>query len=116
MTVRIDKDTAYEPDTVVYCGQKIPGTALEVPNPVIIVEVLSPSTRRLDTTSKLTGYFRLPSVAHYLIIDPTPRSGIHHARETENRIPTRIVTDGVIALDPPGLALAITDIYGDLQC
>src|SRR5438477_373632 len=39
-TVRIDEATAYEPDALVYCGQELPLTALEVPNPIIIVEVL----------------------------------------------------------------------------
>src|SRR5437899_6360863 len=47
MTIRIDDATAYEPDALVYCGEKLPPSALEVPNPVIVVEVLSPSTRRL---------------------------------------------------------------------
>ena len=68
-TVRVDEHTAYEPDALVYCGEELPQTALEVPNPVVIVEVLSPSTRRIDVSVKLAGYFRLPSVAHYLIVD-----------------------------------------------
>jgi len=32
-TVRIDEATAYEPDALVYCGEKVPATALDVPNP-----------------------------------------------------------------------------------
>jgi Uma2 family endonuclease len=55
--VRVDKSTAYEPDAQVYCGEALPPTALEVPKPVIIVEVLSQSTRRVDVTHKLAGYF-----------------------------------------------------------
>jgi Uma2 family endonuclease len=110
-TVRIDDTTAYEPDALVYCGQKLAPSTIEVPNPVIIVEVLSPSTRQVDVTLKLAGYFRLPSVAHYLIVDPTQPSVIHHSRGTGDTILTRIVTEGVIALDPPGLELALSDIY-----
>jgi Uma2 family endonuclease len=111
-TVRIDDMTAYEPDALVYCGEKLPPTALEVPNPVIVVEVLSPSTRRVDVSLKLVGYFRLPSVAHYLIVDPAQPSILHHARRTGGDILTRIITDGSIALDPPGIAIALSDIYG----
>lgn len=48
MTVRIDDATAYEPDALVYCGEELPPQALEVPNPVIVVEVLSHSTRHID--------------------------------------------------------------------
>ena len=41
MTVRIDQTTAYEPDAVVYSGEKIARSAVEVPNPLIVVEVLA---------------------------------------------------------------------------
>jgi Uma2 family endonuclease len=111
-TVRVDSLTAYEPDALVYCGEKHPPTAVEVPNPVILVEVLSPSSRRIDVSLKLAGYFRLPSVAHYLIVDPTQQSIIHHARAAGDDILTRVITAGSIALDPPGLELTLADIYG----
>jgi Uma2 family endonuclease len=111
ITVRVDDVTAYEPDALVYCGQKLPPTALEVPNPVILVEVVSQTTRQVDASLKLAGYFRLPSVAHYLIVDPTQRVILHHSRGTGDTIITRIVTEGRIALDPPGLELVLSDIY-----
>ena len=111
MTVRIDIATAYEPDALVYCGQEVAPTALEIPNPVIVVEVLSPSTRRVDTSAKVVGYFRLPSVAHYLIVDPTRPLILHHTRAAGEAIGTRIVREGIITLDPPGLELAVADVY-----
>jgi Uma2 family endonuclease len=110
-TVRVDDATAYEPDALVYCGQRLPPATIEIPDPIIVVEVLSPSTRNVDTTLKLAGYFRVRSVAHYLIIDPTQPVVIHHARGTEGSIMTRVVTEGAIDLDPPGLALSLSDIY-----
>src|SRR5215831_17186342 len=93
-TVRIDDMTAYEPDALVYCGEKLSPEAIEVPNPIIVVEVVSPSTRRVDVSLKLIGYFRLLSVAHYLIVDPAQPSILHHARQTNGDILTRIVNDG----------------------
>jgi Uma2 family endonuclease len=112
MTVRIDQMTAYEPDAVVYSGERIPRSAVEVPNPLIVVEALSPSTRQFDVSIKLAGYFRLASVAHYLIVDPTEPMVVHHSRGTGCDIITRVVTEGTIALDPPGLEIAVADIYG----
>jgi Uma2 family endonuclease len=111
MTVRIDERTAYEPDALVYCGERLAPSALEVPAPVVVVEVLSPSTRRIDALAKLAGYFRLPSVAHYLIIDPAKPLVVHHARGSGETILTRVVTQGTIELDPPGLAVAVAAIY-----
>ena len=111
MTVRIDDKTGYEPDAIVYCGPKIARSAVEVPNPLIIVEVLSPSTRSVDLSVKLAAYFRLPSLAHYLIVDPAQRLVIHHSRGTGDTLLTRVVTEGGIALDPPGLELVLAEIY-----
>lgn len=110
-TVRIDDMTAYESDALVYCGERLPPTAVEIPNPIIVVEVLSPSTRRVDTTLKLNGYFRLPSIAHYVIIDPAEPSVTHHARGVDGAIATWIVKEGTITLDPPGLELRLSDIF-----
>jgi Uma2 family endonuclease len=111
MTVRIDDATAYEPDAVVYCGEKLAPSSVEVPNPVIVVEVLSPSTRHIDLSAKLADYFRLPSVVHYLIVDPTKPRIVHHARSAGDNILTRIVSEGSISLDPPGIDLAMDAVY-----
>ena len=112
MTVRIDADTAYEPDALVHCGNEVLASALEIPEPVIIVEVLSPSTRQFDVTLKLAGYFKLPSVKHYLIFDPAGPLVIHHARGSDETILTRIITEGAITLEPPGMEINLADIYG----
>jgi Uma2 family endonuclease len=77
-----------------------------------VVEVLSPSPRRVDVSLKLAGYLRLANLAHYLIVDPTQRCVIHHARGIGDSILTRIVTDGSIVLAPPGFELFPADIYG----
>jgi Uma2 family endonuclease len=111
MTVRIDETTAYDPDALVYCGAKLAASDLEVPAPIIVVEVLSPSTRRIDASAKLAGYFRVPSVAHYLVVDPNKPLVLHHARGSGDMILIHIVTQGAIELDPPGLAVALADIY-----
>jgi len=111
MTVRIDETTAHEPDALVYCGQELTSSAIEVPNPIIVVEVLSPSSRHIDAQIKFAGYFRVPSVAHYLVIDPDKPLILHHARNADGTILTRIVNEGVLALDPPGIEIAVADIY-----
>jgi Uma2 family endonuclease len=111
MTVRVDEDTAHEPDALVYCGEALPDSAIEVPRPVIVVEVLSPSTRHIDASAKLAGYFRLASVQHYLIVDPDKRLVVHHARGAGDAIATRIVTGGMLRLRPPGIELMMDELY-----
>jgi Uma2 family endonuclease len=92
MTVRIDDHTAYEPDAVVHCGEALADDAVIVPAPVIVVEVLSPSTATRDTGAKLADYFRLPSVRHYLIVRTDRPTVIHHRRGDGEVIATGIVT------------------------
>ena len=74
-------------------------------------KLLSPSTRHIDLAAKLADYFRLPSIAHYLIVDPHRPRIVHHARRTDDTILTRIVNDGTIELEPPGLKIAVAEIY-----
>jgi Uma2 family endonuclease len=112
MTVRIDETTAYEPEAVVYCGEELDAAAVEIPNPVIVAEVLSPSTRHVDLSAKLAGYLRVPSIVHYLIVDPAQPLIVHHARQAGDAFLTRVVRGGAIALDPPGIEISVADLYG----
>ena len=109
--VRIDAATLYEPDALVFCGAAPPRDAFAIVAPVIVVEVLSPSTGRRDHHEKLVGYFRVPSIQHYLIVDADRRILIHHARRGDE-IATRILHDGALRLAPPGLDLLIEDLFG----
>jgi len=109
--VRIAARTVFEPDALVYCGPRRPPAALEIPNPVIVVEVLSASTAARDHGVKLDGYFSLPSLVHYLILDPDRRVVIHHKRGQGDVIETRVLADGVLRLDPPGLETPVAEIF-----
>ncbi len=110
--MRVGKDTAHEPDALVRCGPKLPADAVEVPDPVIVVEVLSPSTRRIGATRKLAGYFSLPSVHHYLIVDPERLPVIHHQQQDGGTILTRLLSEGTVRFDPPGFEIAIGQLLG----
>jgi Uma2 family endonuclease len=121
MAVRIDEATIYEPDASLRCGPKLPEDDIELPDPVIVVEVLSPSTRAQDSGAKLEAYFRLPSVRHYLIVNTATRTVIHHARggpDSNGAIVTRIHgskdAGGELRLDPPGLVLRPAEFFAQL--
>jgi len=111
MAVGVDQRTVYEPDAMLRCGPPLPGDAVKVLDPLVIVEVLSPSTKAIDSGRKLVGYFSLPSVRHYLIVDIEARAVIHHGRDEDGEIGVRILRDGSLALDPPGLAIQIRDLF-----
>lgn len=77
----------------------------------IVVEVISPPSAHSDTSAKLIGYFKLPSVQHYLVVDPDARSVTHHARAADGSIAATTVTDGPLRLDPPGLTIAVSGLF-----
>jgi Uma2 family endonuclease len=82
-----------------------------VPEPVIVLEVFSPSSRMLDGARKLTGYLSLPSVRHYVLVDADVRAVIHHARGADGTIRTALMREGDLTLDPPGFMVAVADLF-----
>jgi Uma2 family endonuclease len=110
VTVEIDDDTDYEPDAVVNCGPPAPGDAVAATNPVVVVDVLSPSTEHIHLAEKLADYFRVPSIQHYLIVRALRREVIHHRRAGAEII-SRVINIGEIVLDPPGITIELADIY-----
>jgi Uma2 family endonuclease len=104
---------SYQPDALVNCGERLPGSALVAPNPVIVVEVGSPSTSRVDSTSKFADYMRPPVLRHYVILDAVKRIVIHHRRQDDGTILSRILGAGPLALDPPGLTIQVEALFED---
>ncbi|MDE3177551.1 MAG: Uma2 family endonuclease [Pseudomonadota bacterium] len=112
VTVRISAKRAFVPDASILCPPPGPDD-IETTNPVVVVEVLSPATAAFDHGAKLEGYFSLASLAHYLLVDPDRRVLIHHSRGREGVIETRILHDGAVRLDPPGVAFDMGELFGD---
>jgi Uma2 family endonuclease len=108
--VHISDRKWYEPDALVYCGPEADGDDIKIDQPLIIVEVSSPSTAGLDASDKLIGYFSVRSVQHYLIVSAKDRRLVHHRRQDDGTILTRIVTTGPLQIDPPGLTVDLTEV------
>jgi Uma2 family endonuclease len=112
MTVRISKDEAFEPDALVAPLPRPERLDLEIPNPIVVVEILSPSTAKRDLTDKLSGYFQVPSIEHYLVIDPDKREVAWYARAAGGaQGPPAVLRAGTLTLDPPGIALDLAEVF-----
>jgi Uma2 family endonuclease len=111
VTIEVDADTDYEPDALINCGPRLPADATAASNPVVVVEVLSPSTQSVDSSEKLADYFRVPSIQHTLVVRARRQEIIHHRRVGED-IVSRAVNVGAIRLDPPGIVLEVSEVYG----
>jgi Uma2 family endonuclease len=99
------------PDVVMTCAQALDETSYLVPEPLIVVEVASRSTRLADVNDKVEFYGAIGSIRHYLVIEQERRRAVVFGRTSA--LEPRIVREGSIALEPPGIALALDDLYQD---
>ena len=112
MAVRINETTVHEPDALVRCGAPLPADTVILTDPIIVAEVLSPSTGPVDTGLKLLNYFTVPSVQHYLVVNTTKHTVLHYMRGPDGQPTLRTVSEGDLRLDPPGLTIAVADLFG----
>lgn len=63
-----DGEIAYYPDLSVIC-EPGPEEQTYEDNPLIIFEVLSPSTRRTDENEKKQAYLTIPTLQHYILLE-----------------------------------------------
>jgi Uma2 family endonuclease len=111
VAVRVDRHSYFQPDASVTCAEHVDPDAIEVPDPIVVVEVVSPGTRVRDQTVKLVDYFTVPSIQHYVLIETQRRLVLRHRRGGEGEVVTRFVEDGRLQLDPPGIEVAIAALY-----
>jgi Uma2 family endonuclease len=111
MAVRINEATVHEPDALVRCGAPLPDDTTIITDPIIVAEVLSPSTGPVDTGLKLLNYFSVESVKHYLVVNTSKRTVLHYARGRDGQPTLQTVGEGALRLDPPGLTIKIADLF-----
>ena len=113
--VRIASNESYQPEAVVFPKGLIGDGDRYAPEPVVVVEVLSPSTRNKDLRIKVEGYARVASIQHYLVVDPETNEVLHYRRVGLALIPdASALTTGTLRLDPPGLVLDVASMLDRL--
>lgn len=101
------------PDVAVECGAIDLATPTVV-DPILIVEVLSPSSARGDLSSKWQGYCLVQSLRHYLVVAQDSRFAILHTRTGPASFEETIHLDGSIELSALGVPLSLDEIYEDV--
>jgi Uma2 family endonuclease len=103
------------PHVMVTCTPLDFSTA-RVDEPVIIVEIMSPSSETDDSGRKLSLYLTIPSLRHYVVIHQDRRQVVHHERRDDlgGRFLTSIAPADPLRLDPPGVELSLNAVYDGL--
>ncbi len=109
----ITEDTVVQPDNFVVCDEEIDGDRLLNP-PVLVFEILSPSTNRKDRILKYRLY-QEASVKYYCIVDPEAKSAeVYSLRDSEYRQMDEF-QDGKITFDlgPCRIAFDFAQLFSE---
>jgi len=103
------------PDVVVVCGEpQLEDTTFDtLLNPIVIFEVLSPTTEAYDRGAKFAHYQRLESMQDYILVAQDKCRIEHFARRTEHEWTLTIYAEAAETLQLPGIdcGLLLSDIY-----
>jgi Uma2 family endonuclease len=101
------------PDAAVICGGTLraPEDPLAVTNPVLLVEVTSPSTEDYDRGEKLRHYKSLPSVREVLIVSHRAPHLTLHRRGDADWTVTTAETGAVLELSSVAARIAVDEVY-----
>jgi Uma2 family endonuclease len=105
----------YYPDALVVCRPNPPTDSFQ-DEPVVLFEVLSRQTRRIDEVEKKDAYLTIPSLSVYVLIEQDSaavvafrRSGDRFVREIFEGL------DAVLPLDEIGIDLPLAVIYETVE-
>lgn len=105
-------------DVVVVCGQPQLDDDFKdnLLNPIVIIEVLSPSTERYDRGTKFESYQRIPSLMEYVLVSQERPRVEQFLRQTDGRwLYSETSAQGTIKLTSIDCELSLNDIYDKVE-
>ena len=101
------------PDGMVVCSP-VDRTATVVYDPVVVFEVLSPSSGGNDRIVKAREYQATPSVQRYVMVEQDAVGATVYARSGEAWTHEILVADSILALPEIGVSLPLAELYEGL--
>ena len=101
----------YYPDAMVVCQSNPPLDTFQ-DEPVIVIEVLSRATRRLDEGEKLEAYQSIPTLDYLLLVEQESARVVFHKRTAfgfQKQVAAGLDDD--IQLEILGMKLSLSDVY-----
>ncbi len=100
------------PDVLVTCEGNFKNPYI-CEEPILIVEVTSPSTRQIDRREKLRAYQQMPSVHEYVIVEQEKIAVEIHRRQPDARWITYFFSrnDTEFTLESVDLTVQLTEVY-----
>jgi Uma2 family endonuclease len=102
------------PDAFVVCTP-VARNARVVRDPVVIFEVLSDTTARVDRVTKNAEYRATASVQHYVMLEQDSQAATVFTREGERSVGSLLTGDVVLAMPEIGIELPLAELYEGLD-
>ncbi len=117
MRLKIREGLYVYPDVSAVCGEgEFEDNRTVLLNPILAVEVISPTTANYDRSTKLRYYQSLPSLRGYLIVDQYGVQVDAYTRATDSWLHQAYSSiDDVIPLDMIGCDLPLSEIYRGIE-
>jgi Uma2 family endonuclease len=108
-----NEDKYYYPDVFVTNEPRTEENKYIKTAPVLIAEVVSPSSRLYDTVDKYLDYTKIPALEYYLVVEPEIVYVMLYRRNTEGQWQADIFTHKDQSIDLPklGIKIPVSDIY-----
>lgn len=109
LKLKLDNQYRY-PDIMVVCDNDFKDDDYSTQTPVIIIEVLSKSTRKIDTTEKLKAYLKIDSLKEYILIEQDIAE-IEVMRRKNHWQSERFYLGDSVYFDAIDLTIDVSEIY-----
>jgi Uma2 family endonuclease len=102
------------PDAIVVCSPQ-PNAATVASAPVVVFEIVSPSSSRTDRFDKAREYGNTDSIQRYIILEQTSQAATVFTRM--NGIWASVIVDGDADLEMPeiGISVPLAEFYVDVE-
>ena len=110
LKIQVGDDHIRYPDGMVVCSP-VHRTATVVHEPVIVFEVLSPSTAGKDRIVKAREYQATPSIRRYVMLEQDSVGATVYARGGESWTHELLIADSILALPEIGVELPLAELY-----
>ena len=114
LTIASANNATYYPDVMVVCDRTDSDPYVKQ-KPCLLIEVLSPSTAMLDRREKLFNYQKLASLQEYVLVSQSEIKVELYRRDPEGWLVQSLSVGDSLQLQSIDLAIALSDIYEDVE-
>jgi Uma2 family endonuclease len=109
-------DSVRYPDVLVTCSP-ITGDEYVTPNVVVVFEVISPASGRVDRIVKVREYAAVPSILRYVIVESASIGLTVLERRTADQkwTVTTLMAEDVLLLPEVGIEVPVAELYEGLE-